>query len=256
MFFTDKSEVQSLEFRPRQHCFSKAGVEWNNIILNGAVAQDQPIIDLSHEKLTEVCFDLFGSLSFIEIFELYQALKPRSIFEDMDWDLFFKKSGRLWNQRVEQLFERLNDVPADFISWAFERKLAPKDLMPLLSLKSLESFKPVLLALCQQNPSRNEARQILDLLVDLHMMKTPIETLLPVNGIGWLESLKAQRFPETFKNDRCHDESFNPWPQFVSVVKQRQGDRLVRRLQIDFLDSKDLNAKISRISSIENHNYE
>ena len=65
----------SLNFRPRNPCFSKAGIEWRGVVLNGKTAPNKALVDLSDEDLSELIHELFGKLEFIEVAELFQAIE-------------------------------------------------------------------------------------------------------------------------------------------------------------------------------------
>ena len=253
MFFSDKSEVQNLNFLPRGHCLSKARVEWNNIILNGKVAENQPIIDLSQENLHELCFDLFGPLTFIETFELFRALKKKGLAEALDWGAYLQLNQMSWNQRIQQIFSILDTAPPEFLQWCYEKKISARDLTPLVPLKTMTPTLKLWNGFSSEQLSRSEGKQALDWLVDLILMDVDLDELSPQQK--WLEKIRLMRFPQTTQSD-SRPEQNNPWPKFVHIVKQRQGDRLIRRMQIDFQDSRDLVLKLSKISKIENHNYE
>ena len=91
MFFADKLDLISLSFVPRNPCFSKAQIEWRGVVLNGKLSEDKPIVDLSDEDLSDLTFELFGELQFIEVAELYEALQTSDISSHMNWESYFKK---------------------------------------------------------------------------------------------------------------------------------------------------------------------
>lgn len=247
MLFTDKSEVRSLHFIPRQKCFSKARVEWHEIILNGQADEAQPIIDLSQEDPTELVFDLFGKMGLVELFEFHKASKVENrLHESLDWEKLFQLSDKSWNERTYKLFGQLSEVPSSFIDWAFHRKMEMRDLLPLNSLTSFQAFNELSNFFTELNLTRNEGRQILDVLVDLILLGKPTERLSPTDENNWLSQLQKIRNPHTLGSDQKSNKS--TWPKYVVEQKFREGDRIKRRLQIQYTDSQDLKNKLSNLS--------
>jgi len=253
MFFTDKWDLISLNFKPRQACFSKARVEWKGIVLNNLDNPDQPIIDLSDQDIHELIVDLFGTLSFIELAELMRACMKQQLHEldQLDWPRLLELNGFVGSERHVELLKTLSSMPASFHNWAFERKLAPKELMPLNSLL------PDLLKshywdhFLRLSPTRSEGRLLIDLIVDLILIKKslPLPPTSSHSAADWLKELGKVRYPQQTQRDQ-NPADISIWPQFVKVQTLRQGDRLVHKMQIDFYDLEDLQKKLDRLQLI------
>lgn len=251
MFFSDKSDVICLAWSPRSHCFSKAQIEWNGLILNGAVAIDKPIVDLSSEDLNELVSDLFGSLGFIELCELHQALQShKNVQEKIDWKLLFAKNQMSWNDRTLELINKLADCTPAFLDWAYDHKLSQQDLMPLNGLSNLQTFNDLSIHFFNLHLSRNDGKQAVDLLVDLLLFGLTPEKLTPQESLPWLQQLLQLRNPEATKAEQA-TETTSHWPRYVQVQKLRQGDRLMQKMQITYSDAKDLSDKLNRLSNMD-----
>ncbi len=252
MFFTDKWDLITLPFKPRQSCFSKARVEWKGIVLNNLDNPDQPIIDLSDQDIHELLVDLFGPLSFIELAELKKACLEQQLLgpEQLHWPRLLELNDFIGSDRHIEILETLSLMPSSFHQWAFDRKLAPQELMPLNSLA------PTLLTSCywdnflSLSPTRSEGRLLIDLIVDLSLIKNALpEQTLASHPADWLKELGRIRYPQQTQRDQ-NSSVPSAWPQFAKVQTVRQGDRRVHKMQIDFYDAEDLQKKLERLQLI------
>jgi len=251
MFFSDKSELETLDFSPNNHHLTLARVEWKGVVLNQAAQESSPLVDLSEFDLSQCLFDLFGPLNIVEISELFNACeKHPTLKASLDKNVFVKLQGRQWNERLSDLMAQLGNAPQSFRDWARTKQTGIKDLQPLLSIDSMADFAPLLSSMAERNFSRNEGKQILDLLVDLFLLEKPISELLPPEKGDWLSTLILLRNPMTMGN-KVSSQSPSSWPKFVQVVNHRQGYRVLNKMQIIFSDSQDLNDKLKRLSSKE-----
>lgn len=245
VFFSDKSDLKYLDFRPIKPSFSMAQVEWKGVVLNQVASLDKSIVDLSHEDPTNLVFDLFGPLSFVELFQLHR--EGQTVPElSLDWNRLFKLNSFHFSQRTEQLFESLALMPNEFIDWARGRQCSAQDLMPLISLKTIDDMKLLSVFFSEKNLTRNEGKKVLDLLVDLLLLGKNFDELKPKES-NWLESLQKLRTPMTQARDEKQKIS-DGWPRYVQVQKMRTGDQLLHRMQITFSDNNDLSEKLSRLS--------
>ncbi len=247
MFIGDKSELEKLNFEPRGHHFKMARIEWKNVVLNPKGGESYPVVDLSDWKLVDLLFDLFGPLSLIEIFELFKAcLEQPPLAEALEPQAFMLLQKRQWNQRLQDLFSKLQETPQCFLNWAHNKQLGHRELQPLLSLNNLEVISPLLQQFPRQGLSRNDGKVVLDLLVDLVLMKKTETELEPKENQNWLETLKSLRNP---MSRGIRPKSVKEgWPKYVQVVNFRQGDRVLQKMQITFLDQDDLHGKLQRLS--------
>ncbi len=251
MFFADKSDLISLNFAPRSHCFSQARVEWNDIVLNSQVCESKALVDLSAEEPSDVLFDVFGDLSFVEIAELYAACTKISGFiQKISWPLFCQRQDMQWNEKTEQLCEAVAQLPPKFLAWAHKKQASPRDLQPLMAIKDLAVVSPLLEHFESQAPSRSQGKMIIDLLVDLTLSNHDQTSLEPDKQSAWYDKLYKMRNPMTVARDKTLRED-EQWPQYVQIHNQRQGDRIVKKMQILYSDNKDLSKKLGRLSEME-----
>ncbi len=208
-------------------------------------------MELGDQPLSDVLWDLFGELSLMEIFFLYQEIENhQDLRGQISWAKYFQKQKRFFNDKVAKLFKALSIGSSAFLTWCDSKKMENKDLYPLCSLKEkehqelftqLSSFFP------EQNMSRSEGREALDLLVDLILMNKIFEELKPNSTTHWVSRLRQLRNPNTTLKDQTSTTINQAWPQFVKVKKQRQGDRLIHQMEIQFLNQEDLESKLSRL---------
>jgi hypothetical protein len=250
MFFTDKSELKFLNFKSREPFFNLAQVEWQEHILNSPEPCDLPIVDLSHEELGHVLYNLYGQLTFTELCELHESIKLYPlIFKSMNWQPYFQKSQMIYNQRFVELSQALLKTTLEFRSWCHTRKLSSQDLMPINALNDFDQFNILSLEIIKGQLTRNEGKNIIDQLVDLILLKVNPILLAPISIDAWSEQLNRLRNPNTTDQDKLSTE-FN-WPKYVKFQKQRQGDRVLQKIQITFSDQKDLRDKLTRLKSLE-----
>lgn len=241
---SDKT-AQSLDFTPNNHHPQLIQVLWQDVSLNTKAASST--VDMSELPLAQVLFDFYGPLTLMEIFQLFQKVEQiPSLQQHFDKKEFCQKQGRQWNQRLSDLFTKLEATPKSFQNWAINKQMDIKGLQPLLSLQDVSEFTPLLNTLADKNLTRNEGKQALDLLVDLFLMETPLEEILPTGNTPWLESLLQKRNPMAWAKQQ--EQKNDHWPRYVQVVNHRQGDRVLKKMQIVYSDAKDLQEKLQRLS--------
>lgn len=254
MFFSDKSDLISVDFKPRGHALTSIRVEWKNWVLNGAVAGPyQPLADLSDQNLTELLVDVFGPLKFIEMAELYLSLKKcPQLFAAVNWMTYFKAQNMNFTNRTEELLKSLSGLPDSFFQWCYRRDLSPQDLMPILALKEYKDFATLSTEFENLNLSRSEGKLIIDLLVDLLLMGRPWQDLGPETEHGtWLNHLQRLRYPMRESFESQSQQLSSQLPKYLEIRSLQQGDRTLKRLQITYSDNQDLHKKIERLKSIE-----
>lgn len=243
--------MKSLNFVPKNHCFSKAMIKWKEIVLNTTTSK-KPVFDLSGEDITELLLDLFGSLCFIEVCLLYHSAKKHPcLFEAVDWNSFFKKQKIQMNSRNLQLFEKLKSMPKEFLTWAQEHQMSSRDLMPINSLEDLNCLKTLIKNFQKLKLNRNEGRKTLDLLVDMILMNNKTEDLNP-SSENWFQELMIKRYPNTLNDDKLQ-KTKRDWPNYVQIKNSRQGDKMTYKLQLTYSNDKDLHSKLKYLSQINNN---
>ncbi len=250
MFICDKSDVEKLNFSPRSHCFKMARVEWCNVVLNPGERDDWPLVDLSDLDFTECLIDLFGPMSLVETVELFSACQEFPALESaLNKELFMKANSRQWNQKTSELFAAVEQTPVAFRDWAHQKQMGQKDLQPLVSLKNPQEIADLLNQFSAQNLSRSEGKQALDWIVDLHLMGTATDLIAPPESGTWSDRLQQLRHPMT--DTPASNSEKAGWPKYVQVVNFRQGDRVLKKMQITYLDKDDLSKKLQRLSKTE-----
>lgn len=207
-----------------------------------------PLVDMSEQNLTTVLSELYPSLSLIETMELFAAINSTSLSSHLDRTAFMQAQKMQWNQRLQDLFELLAKTPATFKNWAHTKSMGIKDLQPLLSIDDVESITGELKILGDSQLSRNDGKSFIDLVVDLVMMKIDFSEVFTSPSQSWLSSLKKLRYPNATSQDLKASPS-QIWPKYVQVVKQRQGDRVLNKMQITYADKTDLKEKLQRLQS-------
>ena len=247
VFFTDKDDLEYLDFLTDKDRFSMAQLEWRGLVLNGPKTMGTPIVDLSDQEIGPLLKEIFGSLNFGEIAELYNKSQVYPQTKDWNWGSILENFGFQNSQRNFNLLLRVSQLPSEFLFWIRSRKSSPADLMPLLGLKKLDLYTDLWREIPKQNVSRNEGRMILDLLVDLILMGKSQDLLQPRSH--WLNELQKMRSPMTLEKDCKIDSS--SWPRYVQIRQSRQGDKVLGQLQITYTDATDLNQKLQRLSQWE-----
>lgn len=245
MFFSDKSDLEVLDFCRRSPGFDLVRVEWRHVILNAQADESRPIVDLSDDPLNHVLHSLFGPLSLIELADLIKTLQTHeTLGTSFSAESFLKLYQIQWNERLSELFTVLQETPEDFKNWAHSKSMGVRDLQPLLALK--QNNFDFLSKLAQSHLSRSEGKQFIDLMVDLILLNKDTTSVLQKEERHWLTDLKALRNPMGTSQEKAPQET-SPWPRYVQVVKQRQGDKIMKRMQITYLDDTDLKSKLLRL---------
>ena len=270
--------MKILNFHPKGHYFSKIAVLWKGLLLNPCPSRNlnSTPMDLSLENPGELLWDLLGPMSFIEVSRLYNACHEHPhFFQAVDWNSFFQKQKLFWNQRNLELIKKLKTINHGFLSWAQDRQMSPRDLMPLNSLNSMETFNRLGEKFPELGLTRSEGKNILDLLVDLILMGQTAETLMPLSSAKkikqtrsqnplqinhntipqskiWCQQLMAKRYPNTWNRDSSTQET-KSWPRYAQVKKFRQGDQMIHKLQITYKDESDLDSKLKYLHGMNNH---
>ena len=245
--------IKILNFSSKAPSFSKALVKWNETGLNGLWAEGKPIVDLSQEDPTELLMDLFAPLCFVELCLLYQAGKEQDLlFQNVDWNHLFKKQKIQFNLRNLQLFEKLKQLPPEFLKWAGDHALSPQELMPVNSLDKLSPLQDLSPEFEKLKLSRNEGRKVLDILVDLILMGVKTEELTPSSN-NWLNELNQKRYPDSFKKDfsQSSQKTKSHWPKYVRIRNLRQGDQMIHQMQITYGSQGDLGSKLKHLCQIQ-----
>ena len=144
------------------------------------------------------------------------------------------------------MFAKLPALPKVFFDWAHQRKIELKDLLPLNALSDLAPFISLAQAIADLQLSRNDGKQVIDLLVDLLLLDHSPKTLLEMAGTDWPKTLEKVRKPMAHAEPATQSNS--AWPSYVGEQKFRQGDRWQHRLQISYHDTKDLQKKLVQLS--------
>ena len=166
-------------------------------------------------------------------------------------ELLFQHFGLRLSDRLEQTLAILSETPLEFQNLVDEKKLAPRDLAPLLSLPSRVAFEPFLLAMTSLQASRSELVRILELGIELHLLDHPMNDLLPPsnNGSLYLRRLEKWRRPQALGQDEALKDKVTewPWPAHVQAEWQRFGDQAGLEVKIRTTSPEDFQKKLEKL---------
>ncbi|MBY0313901.1 MAG: hypothetical protein K2Q26_00145 [Bdellovibrionales bacterium] len=211
--------------------------------------------DISHKDFPEALKQIYPHLTFMELSRLFSCSRSAGLANQLAWDQIFRAYSYNWNTRMEKTVELALTLPPHFQNWMQEHEISPREISPLLSLKEQSSFIPFLEHFTRKSLSRNQGAQLLELAVELHLMKTPISDLfsLPEEMVEeWIARLRKIRYPQTETLDRSIEERLMslPWTKSFSKRWTRIGDR--SGLEVKFLvqSPEDLKNKIKALEEI------
>lgn len=134
--------------------------------------------------------------------------------------------GVPWTETTQQIFAALVQCPSSFQDWVAEKAIGPQELGIFMSV-SAQQLTPALQKIVNENLSRQNGIQALELFGELLLLNHEIENLTSGQGDAWLKNLRQQRFPLTQKKDLAAEKSLShlPWPTSVQSKWVRRGDK-------------------------------
>ena len=159
-----------------------------------------------------------------------------------------------WNERLKSTLEKLAQAPTGFQNWLDEKGAGARDVAPLLAVDPISDLKPFLLELPKLSISKSQAVLALELVVDLFLMGTPLNDLMPTDSKieVWLEKLQGLRKPQATQRDlEMRDRvSKLAWPANVQAQWVRQGDESGIEIKLRVKTPQELGAKLEKLSSV------
>lgn len=211
--------------------------------------------DISHKDFSEALKQIYPHLTFMELSRLFSCSRSAGLSDHLAWDQIFRAYSYHWNNRMEKTVELALTLPLPFQQWMQSHEISPREISPLLSLKEQSTFVPFLEHFISKFLSRNQGAQLLELAVELHLMKTPILELIsrPEETVeDWIARLRKIRYPQTETLDKSIEERLLslPWTKSFSKRWTRNGDR--SGLEVKFLvqSPEDLKNKIKALEEI------
>ncbi len=210
---------------------------WNSIPLNPQNSLAPKRLELDSIDIEDAFSVVYPHQSFCGIYQMLEKL-PKSLA--INSSRVYENYGYALDSKLEQLLTVLPKLPSTFLNWSAEHSLSPRDLFPLLSLTILQTVDEDLKKISSLALSRNLGAQILELVVECHLLSTSEASTVSANtGDEWLQQLKMKRYPQTLLSDSEKQKKMLalPWPKDFQLRWQRQGDR--SGLEIKFFVSHE-----------------
>lgn len=224
---------------------------WKSVALNPEAAISEKYLDLSTLSIEDALVVAYPELTFCSLVEV---LKRIELSVSLDKDKAFANYGFLLDSKLSQLLTLIPALPLSFWQWCQNHSLSPRDLFPLLSLKSPQDVSQSLEKFSELSISRSLGAQILDLLVECYLTIKDQSPLLKQTATAdqWLLHLKSLRFPQTMKSDRIKEKELLslPWTKELNTRWLRQGDRSGLEIRFFASSQKELLLHVQQLQNI------
>jgi hypothetical protein len=155
-----------------------------------------------------------------------------------------------WNERLNQVFVVLRETPASFQLWVDEKKLAARDLFPLLAIGDIPRFAPILNKISQVSFTKSTGSQALEWAVDLHLMGVDVLTLLNADDV--YSALKRERRPVEAADIESRTKALRSWPLPSQTKAEWQTGEDLPKLEVKLQakSPRDLSNKLKALSDV------
>lgn len=251
-----------LKFVPRQPWpIALPIVAWQNVVIaaNPEALDDPSAVVWSPApaiSLADTVWTCYPQLGLSELAHLTAAIGrvDHPAFHGQEESILQKYELR-WCDRLDQTFSVVLQTPPAFQRWIDERKLGVRELAPLLAVGEVGSVVKALDTIAALNCAKNTGVSILENLVELFLMKSPLSDLLPEaieRPESWRHRLDQLRHPRTAAQDAQHGDDVAQWPWPVQTRGQwkRTGDRSGVEITLFAASADDLTAKLEKLKSI------
>ncbi len=142
-----------------------------------------------------------------------------------------------------------------FKSWVKDKKLSLRELSILTEFSKLDSIKPILEWIGQNQPSHSQGSQILELSGELLLMGKSLKILFEKEHDPkiLLKKLKDLRYPLSSKQDKQRTQIIKnlPWSSFLKGRWVRNKDQGCLEVSFQSSSIKDLEQKIKNLEQIK-----
>jgi len=223
---------------------------WKDLLLT-ASKDDTQKIDLSSSYSLEKALAYFSeNLNFMNRLEVLNKVKTS---KKVDFEEYFSNLNMRFDSNLhEKIFNKVKVWPKEFVNWASEKDLNPKDFRVFLNTESENIFK-LLSLVVKVMATKSNGLRIIDLSLDLlaHNKVTFEELNKFTSDQKLLKFLNKKRFSQTIKNDEDLNNRFLK----VDLIKDakvstfRSGDHNEIKLEVNALNPEDLIKKLDKIKA-------
>ena len=148
----------------------------------------------------------------------------------------------------------LNSLPEDFQTWCVNKVIAEGDLAPLRSVSNLAELNYLFLAFSRFSPTKSQGVQILELVVELHLMGRQPESAVSkaLNANSLLLELKTMRYPMASKqaSELQKKSQSLPWPKGLKAQLGRVGDKNGIEVKFFIQTKADLDKYLEKLKDV------
>lgn len=245
-----------LDFSPRREWSPVLpALVWKDNLICAFKRDSGEAVDVSEHLFLEVWKACHPELGLGEIARLVACIRRFNgeFFVEIGSGLLALYGLRL-NDRLGLILDVLVQCPREFQNWVDDKKMAARDLVPLLAVADVAEISPLLLELPRMQISKFEGARALELFIELYLMGRPLNDLLPTsdNGSLYLRRLEQWRKPETLERDEEWRRKVGqwPWPAQVQAEWQRFGDQAGLEIKIRTTSPDDFQKKLERLAEI------
>lgn len=229
-------------------------ISWRGYKLTGFEKKDLVSFEVHNESLAAVLKDLYPDLSLVELIRLKQCINKLDHLIDAQcvWIEILSKYNIRWTDQVDQTLKQLNDSPISFQKWVREKKVSFYDLTIFRSMNLISEFSSILNFLSEQQFSKSEGLQCLELATELKLIGLDDCAILNFNCKSWLDHLKSLRFPQTTQNDQKSQDLIKklPWPKRTKVKWLRDGDQSKIEILLELRSKKDFKELLDGLKKV------
>lgn len=221
-----------------------AGFE-QNMVFNHTI----PVAE--KEKIASLFRSVYFELSFAEMSRLIQKAKKHPW---LPVDLVAQKFGWQANESFFKIAQALVQTPIGFQNWCAEKKMAPMDLIPLVSADSL-NLKSLFHDIIRLRTSKSLGAKVLELGIELMLLGKTVDEISAGDDLdSWLSKLTEMRYPNTAQKDSLEKEQMIalPWPGMSQAKWTRQGDKTGVELKLFVSQPADLKKYLQSLEKVQN----
>jgi hypothetical protein len=220
---------------------SLPSVSWRGWILAGNSSQT---LDVSDSSLGQALRLAYPQLGLTSIAKIVSQIPEEA--ENICQSYHLR-----WSARLDQILALILTTPIQFQKWIEEKQFSPRDLFPLLAIRDLKPFFPILQHLCSTSLSRSLAAQALEWSVELYLMDVPVKKIL-ADEKNWWRSLRRLRRPKEFeqaeKRDRFLRET--PLPSHASGQWLEGSDQPALEIKMQAKSPEDLLQLLNKLKAV------
>ncbi|MCE3009711.1 MAG: hypothetical protein LW875_03765 [Proteobacteria bacterium] len=201
---------------------------------------------------------LYPDLSFAEFGLLMKVVEFQGLPFNFPREALAAQRGWNTNESFWKILKATQELPAGFLKWCAEKKMAPMECSPLLVAQDL-NLSPLLLFIVHFGFSKSQGSQALEMGIELLLLgksfaDLKLDSIQSRDQIeSWMSFLRDLRYPQTQTRDREVQAYFKslPWPGSSQTRWVRQGDKSGLEIKLFVAQPSDLKRYLQSLNKVQ-----